>query len=60
MAIDTVNWEFRQFGDKMFYILIFFLLNFIIPFLPGIVMLIFSLKALSDIKNANKDLSVNF
>ncbi|MFW9902388.1 MAG: zinc ribbon domain-containing protein [Candidatus Thorarchaeota archaeon] len=56
MAIDTVNREFRQFGDKMFYILIFFLLNFIIPFLPGIVMLIFSLKALSDIKNANKEL----
>ncbi|MFW9821072.1 MAG: zinc ribbon domain-containing protein, partial [Candidatus Thorarchaeota archaeon] len=35
---------------------IFFLLNFIIPVIPGLVMLIFSLKALSNIKKANKEL----
>lgn len=56
MTNDTVNREFRQFGDNMFYILIFFILNFIFPVIPGIVMLIFTLKALSDIKKANKEL----
>ncbi|MFX1430217.1 MAG: zinc ribbon domain-containing protein [Promethearchaeota archaeon] len=53
---NNVNREFRQFGDKMFYILIFFLLNFVIPFIPGILMLIYSFKALGDIKKANKEL----
>ena len=56
MTSDIVNREFRQFGDRMFYILIFFLLNFIIPVIPGIVMLIYSFKALGDIKQANKEL----
>ena len=53
---NNVNREFRQFGDKMFYILIFFLLNFVIPFISGLLMLIFSFKALSSIKKANKEL----
>ncbi len=56
MTNDTVNREFRQFGDKMFYILIFFLLNFIIPVIPGILMLIYSFQAIEDIKKANKEL----
>ncbi|MBY8984801.1 MAG: zinc ribbon domain-containing protein [Candidatus Lokiarchaeota archaeon] len=56
MTNDTVNREFRQFGDRMFYILIFFLLNFIIPVIPGILMLIYSFQALGDIKKANKEL----
>ena len=56
MTNDIVNREFRQFGDRMFYILIFFLLNFIIPVIPGILMLIYSFQALGDIKKANKEL----
>lgn len=56
MTTDIVNREFRQFGDRMFLILIFFLLNFIIPFVAGLVMLIFTIKALGDIKNANREL----
>lgn len=56
MSNDIVNREFRQFGDRMFFILIFFLLNFIIPVIPGIVMLIYTIKALGDIKNANREL----
>lgn len=56
MTNSNVNREFREFGDKMYYILIFFILNFVIPFIPGIIMLIYSFKALGDIKKANKEL----
>lgn len=56
MTNDVVNREFRQFGDRMFFILIFYLLNFIIPVIPGILMLFYTIKALGDIKSANREL----
>jgi len=54
--MTNVNREFRQFGDKMYYMMILFILNFIIPVIPGILMLYFSIKILGDIKKANKEL----
>ena len=56
MSSDKVNREFREFGDRMYYILIFFILNFILPVIAGIVMLVFTFKALGNIKRANKEL----
>jgi len=56
MSSDKVNREFREFGDRMYYILIFFILNFVLPFIAGIVMLVYTFKALGNIKRANDEL----
>lgn len=58
MTNDKVNREFRQFGDKMYYILILFIIGLIpgISAITGIITLYLSIKILSDIKSANKEL----
>ncbi len=57
MTSDIVNREFRQFGDKIYYMMIFFILSFIIPIIPSIVMLYFSISILGDTKRANRELN---
>ena len=58
MDNQKVNREFRQFGDRMYYMLILMILNFIpvISIVAKILMLYFSIKILGDIDSANKEL----
>ncbi|MFX1395753.1 MAG: zinc ribbon domain-containing protein [Promethearchaeota archaeon] len=57
--MTNINREFREFGDNMFYMLITFILNFVIPVIPGILMLYFMIKALGNIRRANIELKNN-
>ena len=58
MDDQKVKREFRQFGDRMYYMLILMILNLIpgLSLITGILTLYFSIKILGDIKSANKEL----
>ena len=58
MDNQKINREFRQFGDRMYYMLILMVLSFVpgISFITSILTLYFSIKILGDIKSANKEL----
>ncbi len=58
MDNQKVNREFRQFGDRMYYMLILMVLSFFpgISIITSILTLYFSIKILGDIKSANKEL----
>lgn len=58
MDDQKINREFRQFGDRMYYMLILMILSFIpgISLISSILTLYFSIKILGDIKSANKEL----
>ena len=57
MSNDIITAEFREFGERMNIILICFVLNFIIPVLPGIVMAIYVLMCVGNIKRINQQLN---
>ena len=57
MSNEIVTAEFRDFGRRMNIILICYILNFIIPVIPGIIMFIYSLMVLGNIKRVNEQLN---
>lgn len=57
MSQVDVNAEFREFGEKMNVIMICIVLNFVIPVIPSIIQLIFTITSLGNIKRINKQLN---
>jgi len=59
MSNDIINREFREFGERMYIILICLILNIVVSWLviPGIVMFIYSLLVLGNIKRINEQLN---
>ena len=56
MSQENINAEFREFGEKMNVIMICIVLNFVIPGIPSIVQLIFTITSLGNIKRINEQL----
>ena len=56
MSQTIINEEFRDFGEKMNWIMICIVLNFVIPGIPSIVQFILMIMSLGNIKRINNQL----